>query len=385
MMRSKDAPSSRQFSTADLPKSHSQAHILGSIEKDSTTKKPPSPLTLYDYGCLSVKPRSLIAQHRQRHGDAMRPKHRQTSCGFYFPGAQFKHGPYGFSMIDPCLMPPRNWAQSPEVPARWNDESGHARPLDAQALGLKRNRSAGPTISPSVRTTAAHEQRALRAFQVMDKHREEAVLEHARFENAVYEGKWQDPLLETKGELPETLPPAQYDWLALPAEEQTTAEQMAARIIFGLCNLQQSFRGGIMALLAAENRGGPGVLEAAEFRRGLLRLGIVTEVELSLERLVTVIGLIDQTADGRVRLPAVARAAAVARNLRKQQRAATEQLQQQREVFLSTKYSSSLPVDVVKLDKDSKSLYNFERSLEKFRSQQRELLVQHNEHDAEPQ
>lgn len=212
-------------------------------------------------------------------------------------------------------------------------------------------------------------------------------MEHARFENAVYDGKWRDPLLDSRGELPETVLPFQYDWLGLPEADQTAAQQLAARITFGLYDLQQSSRGGVAALLAAENRGGPGLLVPAEFRRGLLRLGVASEDELPLERLVACVGLIDQTGDGLVRLPAVARAVAVARNLRKQQKAATEELQQQREVFLNTKYSSSLPVDVVKLDKNSKSLYTFERSFEKFRSQQRALLVQHNEHDvaAEPQ
>merc|ERR1712050_693239 len=106
--------------------------------------------------------------HRQRLGESTRPKHRQTSCGFYFPGAHFKHGPYGFSMVDPCLMPPRSWASSPRVPTRWSDDLGNARPLDAHTLGLKRNRSEGAVISPQVRTTAAHTRRAERAFHVLD-------------------------------------------------------------------------------------------------------------------------------------------------------------------------------------------------------------------------
>mmetsp|Transcript_4042 Transcript_4042/g.12047 ORF Transcript_4042/g.12047 Transcript_4042/m.12047 type:complete len:458 (+) Transcript_4042:254-1627(+) len=390
MMRSRavareDAFVHRTFSTADVPRAQSQPQLHPGFERDPTMKKPPSPLTFHDYGCVSIKPRSTFAQHRRRLGEPTRPKHRQSSCGFYFPGTELKQGPYGFSMVDPCLMPPRSWADCGAVPTRWSDERSDARPLESQALGLKRNRSAGPTTSPTVRTTAAHSQRAQRAFQVMDKHREEAVLEHARFENGVFEGRWRDPLLETKGQLPEPAPLECHDWLSMPEGELSDRQRLASRIVFGLFDAMRSFRGSLTALFAAESRGGPGVLEPAEFLHGLVRLGVLKQREVTLDRLVQAIPVIDQSSDGRVRLPAAARAVAVARAVRKKQQHATEQLHQQRQVFLSTKYSESLPVDVVKLDKEPKSLYNFERSMEKFRSQQRALLVQHNEHDAEPE
>jgi len=389
MMRSKEAaePASdpaKPASAFEMTRSQSQPQIpasLGGVEKDPASKRPPSPLAFYDYGSLSMKPRSLFAQHKQRTGEPTRPKHRQTSCGFYFPGTQYKHGPYGFSMVDPCLLPPRSWAASPQVPTRWCDKLSDARPLDTQALGLKRNRSAGPVISPCVKTTQTHTQRAKRTFQVLDKRREEAVLEHARFENGVYEGKWRDPLLETKGQLPEVCPPERHDWLGLPAEEMTPEQELAVRIVYGLFDVQTRFRGGLLALFAPENRGGPGVLEPEEFSRALVRLGVLTVGECSVERLVQAISLIDHSSDGRVNLPALARAIGVARCLRKEQQQATQMRQQQRQVFLNTKYSDSVPVDIVKLDKNSKSLFNFERSLERFRSQQRELLVQHNEVD----
>lgn len=384
MMRSKDASdlAHKQSSTFDMSRSHSQPHLHNrEIEKDPSTKRPPSPLTYYDYGSLSMRPRSLFAQHKQRLGESVRPKHRQTSCGFYFPGTQFKHGPYGFSMMDPCLLPPRTWAASPPVPTRWCDDLSNARPLDTQALGLKRNRSAGPVISSTVRTTQAHTQRAKRTFMVLDKQREEAVLEHARFENGVYEGKWRDPMLETKGQLPEACPPERHDWLGLFDDDMSPAQQLAQRIVFGIYDVQTRFRGGLLALFAPENRGGPGVLEPTDFLHALVRLGVMVEGECTIERLVQAISVIDQSSDGRVSLPALARAIGVARGLRKQQRQATERQHQQRQVFLNTKYSDSVPVDIVKLDKNSKSLYNFERSLEKFRSQQRELLIQHNEVD----
>merc|ERR1711870_38973 len=99
------------------------------------------------------------------------------------------------------------------------------------ALGLKRNRSAGAVISPSVRTTTAHTRRAERAFHVLDHGREEGVLEHARFENGMYEGRWRDPLLDTKGQIPEASVPAQYDWLERNIEELDSHQQMASRIL----------------------------------------------------------------------------------------------------------------------------------------------------------
>jgi len=280
-------------------------------------------------------------------------------------------------------MPPRSWASSPRVPTRQDDHLGDVRPLDAHALGLKRNRSAGDVLSPTVRSTKAHTIRAQRAFHVMDKHREEGLLEHARFENAVYEGKWRDPLLDNKGRVPEHAIHEKHEWLGANIEELDPLQQLASRILFGVHDAATRSKGGVKALFAAENKGGPGVLEPQDFLAGLVRLGVLIGGDVGLDDIIKVIAVIDPSSDGRMRLPALDRAVGVARRLHKQQQEAWEKSNKDRQVFLSTNYGDSLPVSVIKIDKQPKSIHTFERSLEKFRSQQRELLVHHNEYEAE--
>jgi len=192
-------------------------------------------------------------------------------------------------------------------------------------------------------------------------------------------------LLDARGEVPPVAAPEEHEWLDLPNDSMTPAQQTASKILFGLCDVLKRFKGGLLSLFAAENMGGPGVLEPASFLRGLERLGVLCEHEVSMGALLQAIATIHQSSDGRVRLLALGRAVSVARGVRQRQRQATEQLKQERQVFLSTKYSATLPVDVVKLDRESKSLYEFERSLQKFRTQQKELLVLHNEQNAEPE
>jgi len=369
---------------ADETKPPSQPQLQG-LERNPSVQRPPSALAVYDYGNLSLRPKSLAAQQRQQLGQPKRLKHRQTSCGFYFPGSQYTQGSYGFSMIEPYLLPQSRAKTNASAPTSWVDAANKARPMDAQELASRRSRSLGSISSTSQlpRSTSAQTLRARRAAQVLDNRWEEAKLEQARFENGVCDGCWRDPLLDTRGEVPTVAAPEEYDWLDLPNDSRTPAQQTASKILFGLCTALQKFRGGLLSLFAAENMGGPGVLEPASFLCGLERLGVLGKDEVSMGELLQAISTIHQSSDGRVRLLALGRAVSVARRVRQRQQQATEQLKQERQVFLSTKYSATLPVDVVKLDKESKSLYDFERSLEKFRTQQKELLVLHNEQNAE--
>merc|ERR1712217_121309 len=132
-----------------------------------------------------------------------------------------------------------------------------------------------------------------------------------------------------------------------------------------------------------ENKGGPGVLEPDDFLKGLVRLGVIAVGEFTTDDIVKVISVIDPGADGRMKIPALDRAVSVARGLHKQKQQAWEKSHQDRQVFLNTKYIDSLPVDVIKIDKQPKSIHSFERSMDKFRNQQRELLVHHNEYEAD--
>jgi len=372
--------SETEMEERSFQRTQSDPQIRGALEADPCTKRPPSPLAFYHYGSISPKPKSVFAQHRHRLGETTRPQHRKaTSCGFYFPGAQFKKGPYGFSMQDPCLMSPKAGAAG-DVPVRWAGDAGDARPLTTEVIGHKRNRQADPVISDGVRSTKAHSLRALRALQHVDQRRGEAVLEQARFENSVYEGRWRDPLLDTGGHLPEEAPAERHGWLGLAEEDKDPAQSAASRVLFGLEDCLSTCRSRLTELFNSEQKGlRLKVLEPEQFLRGLVRLGVVREGELSMGDVVTVASIIDPSFDGRINLPVLSRAIAAARSVKVQRAQASRMLRQQHQEKLSTSYSESLPVEVVKVDRECRSLFNFERSFEKFRSQQRALLAHHKE------
>lgn len=373
------------FRKTDLERSQSEPQVrqTGPIDSDPCMMRPPSPLSYYNYGSLSVKPRSTFGQHKQRAGESTRAKFRQTSPGFYFPGPQFKQGPYGFSMLDPCLIAPRPWASTTgQLPHRQENDAGDVRPLSSEQLGHRRNFVDAPKISDSVRTTKAHSERALIAFRNVDKNREEKLIEQVRFEKGMYDGRWRDPMLEAGrvGQLPEENPEEKHDWLGADHEEMHSQQQLGSRILFGLQSCLRTCRGKVTSLFAAESRSGPaGVLEPQEFLVGLVRLGIVEDGELSVHDVVQAMTTIDPNFDGRVSLPVLNRAVNAAHKVQGERTQAAQQVERQFQAKLSTSYSESLPVEVVKVDRESRSLFNFERSFEKFRSQQRILLAHHNE------
>mmetsp|Transcript_17959 Transcript_17959/g.38296 ORF Transcript_17959/g.38296 Transcript_17959/m.38296 type:complete len:494 (-) Transcript_17959:131-1612(-) len=346
--------------------------------------RPPSPLGLYDYGCISSSPRSVFAQSRQRAGESARTKNRQTSTGFYFPGTQFKKGPYGFSLLDPCLLPPKAWASDRKPPFRAQN-TGDMRPLSTEGFGLRNRLLGRPHVSDCVRSTEAHARRAQLHNASLDKGREEAFLEHARFENGMFEGKWHDPTHTTRGEVLEVQPPEEHSWLQMPMEDMHPIRARAAAMLFGLDRALRKFRGGLHALFAAENlgcrqeyRGGAaGVLEPSEFMRGLVRVGVVAEGELSNEEVTQIMGVIDSGFDGRVRLPVVARAVTAARNVRTSRERDMEEVQQAQAHRVESTYHAKLPFQAVKVDKQPSSMLNFNRSFETFRKQQQGLLQFH--------
>lgn len=358
--------------------SDSQVRNLGPLDNDPCMKRPPSPCQMYDYGAISTKPRSIYAQHRQKLGEPTRPKYRHSSAGFYFPGPQFKQGPYGMSMLDPCLMAPRSWTTSKPPPVRWDNDAGDVRPLTMEDIGHRRNRAAGQVISDCVRTTNFHNRRAKLVHQIFDRNREDRFLEQVRFENGAYEGRWRDPLLDRQGQLPEEHPHEDHDWVSRDKQDMNPAQQLASDILFGLQSHLRTSRQRISQLFDAESTGPRGVLEPKEFLRGLQRLGIISE-GITVDDIVDAMSIIDPGYDGRVNLPTVSRAVAAAQKFQTQRTQASQRLEQQHQAKIQTSYSESLPVEVVKVDRESRSLFNFERSFEKFRSQQRELLAQHNE------
>jgi hypothetical protein len=319
----------------------------------------------------------MFGQHRQQNGESVRPKHRHTSCGFYSPGPQFKQGPYGFSVVDPCLMPPTVWQGSKSPSHRTAGDAGDMRPLVSEEFGHKRSRKQDPVTSDIVRATGGHTRRAQRLFHCLDNKREEAVLEQARFEQGVFEGKWRNPLLDTPHI--DEHPPEQHDWIELSLEEMTPSQQTAAYLLFRIERVSYKTRGRLAQLFVDKNGGHPGVLEPEEFISGLIKLRVCQTGELKTPQVISIMSTIDPGFNGRVNLPTLSRAVNTARGIRMQREQANDALLKQRQVKLSTSYSESIPVDVIKVDRYESSLLNFNRSFQKFLTQQRGLLEHHNE------
>jgi hypothetical protein len=277
-------------------------------------------------------------------------------------------------------MAPKSWHAPKPPPVRWENDAADVRPLSTEHLGHKRNRVAAPVISDIVRTTKAHSRRAQLSNQTQDKHREEKLLEQVRFECGMFEGNWRDPTWDQKGQMPEEAPEERHsEWLGLHKGDMNSTQQLGAYILNGLQNYLRVGRAKITSLFWAENKGHPGVLEPDEFLAGLVRLGVVEEDQVSVSDVVEAMAIIDPNFDGRVNLPIIARAIAADRKVQGDRAQAVQQAERQHQAKIQTSYSESLPVEVVKVDRESRSLFNFERSFEKFRHQQRILLAHHNE------
>eukprot|EP00403_Amphidinium_massartii_P031250 CAMPEP_0178389586 /NCGR_PEP_ID=MMETSP0689_2-20121128/10199_1 /TAXON_ID=160604 /ORGANISM="Amphidinium massartii, Strain CS-259" /LENGTH=455 /DNA_ID=CAMNT_0020010053 /DNA_START=67 /DNA_END=1434 /DNA_ORIENTATION=- len=355
-------------------------------ERDPCARRPPSPLGLYDYGAISSKPRSLFAQQRVARDKALRPKHRETSCGFYFPGPQLRQGPYGFSMLDPIHMAPTSWQVPHAPPDRWGDDAVDVRPATLDQIGKKRITQDMSVIPDAVRCNGAHERRAVAVFKCLDRHRDDMILERRRFENGVFEGRWRlpgrDPTLDrTAGVVvePDEEQGIDTEWVGLPDDELSEPRRLASCILFGLDTALTKNRAKLSHLFKGVEKSAPGTLEPSEFLKGLIRLGIVQSDEVGPGAIIEAMSEVDSNFNGRVEFPTLERAIQAARLVRRRQAEAEHLHRKQQHKIIAQSYSESLPVEVIKVDRDSRSLVIFQRSFEKFRKQQRDLLVQHNE------
>lgn len=373
---------------ATPPERSQSTKALASRRDDPLVMKPPSPLKFYDYGCVSMKPRSMHAQHLRQLDKGARPEHRRTAQGFLFPGGHFERGTYGFSIVDPILLPSRPWVGAATVSDRWRGDAADLRPLAADGLSTSRNRKEGAVVSPSVRATAGHAARAAAAFQHMDKCREEAVIEQARFENGVFEGRWRDPMLDLPpGVVPEASPAVDHRWLSLPMPQMNSDQVMALRLLYNINSAMRQIQGRFRDLFAKENQCARGVLELDEFSRGLLRLGVYREGEVSVDRLRHVVSIIDPGFDGRVNLPAIQRAIVEVRSLKEDpppvgaSLADMKRWGQRRGAPVIAKlgdYGDVAPINAVKLNQDH-GIFEWQGNMQKFRTQQRDLLTHHGE------
>jgi len=88
---------------------------------------------------------------------------------------------------------------------------------------------------------------------------------------------------------------------------------------------------------------------------------------------------IDPNFNGRVSLHLLSRAVCSAQGVQRDRAKESAERKQQHQTKISTTYSESLPVDVVKVDWQARSLCDFERAVANFRKQQRDLLASHHE------
>lgn len=361
----------------------------GSLEEKEAlhAQRPPSPVHFYDYGGITLRPRSRLSQRRNKSGGPSRPKYRQGICGFYFPGPDCRQGPYGFSLLDPIHMPPRNWEEGRVPPERWDWDPSAWRPFTAE--GHDRPRSsvtflAQPELAkkPDVRPNRAIQTMSRAVGDTLCKRREEYFLEQVRHEQGVFEARWRDPMLDRVALTPQeddSLEQRRTSMLVTARGTSQSVEDIATRIILGLEAALRENRGKLPHLFRAVNQGVIGVLEPSEFLEGLCRLKILERGELREDDIVEVMIAVDADFDGRINFSFLDRAIANAKQMRKQHSQGLEtRLDETRPQTVPT-YGKAAPVPIVKVDRIPKSLCNFEMSFDKFRKQQRELLLVHNE------
>mmetsp|Transcript_25984 Transcript_25984/g.86539 ORF Transcript_25984/g.86539 Transcript_25984/m.86539 type:complete len:436 (-) Transcript_25984:259-1566(-) len=240
---------------------HRSASASAGLDIDHRyTMRPPSPLSMYDYGAISTRPRSLLAQRSKAPGEAMRPSSRQAGGpGFYFPGPEFRQGSYGFSMMEPIHMPPRVWTETKQPPHRWPRDPSDVRPATTECNEHRhrRSRTAGPFISDIVRSNTTHDLRAAHAFRSLDKKTEEIQLEEVRFQQGMFDGRFRDPMLDAGVSGPALVASsaAHCHFLAEDHSDAPEAQQVASRLLFGIEEALTQSKGHLKSLFKSVNRG----------------------------------------------------------------------------------------------------------------------------------
>merc|ERR1740130_1444718 len=159
------------------------------------------------------------------------------------------------------------------------------------------------------------------------------------------------------------------------------SKRLAAEVAFGLEVTLQANLTKLKQLFAAETHGhsshphtAVGVLEPDAFLHGMIRVGVLAPGDASHQDIVQAMFHLDSSFDGRVNLGAIGRAVAAAQACRLRRATETRDAEQQYQQKINLRYHDTLPVDIVKVDRNPRSLFDFERSFKKFESQQKELL-----------
>lgn len=275
--------------------------------------RPSSPLSRYDYGSISVRPNSLLAQRinslgEQAPGSQSRPS---SSPGFYSGGPAVKAG-YGFSMLEPILMPKEMGFKAP--PLRCNNASDYRPPSSVTKV------SAQDVIIPKgVRMTVGHARRCMRHHAQLKHQVENEKFEEIQFQNGVFNGRWRDPTID--GPLDDDPPPDKLEWLADAPENQSLIRRKATRILFGLDHLVAKSRVRVTDLFRGFDNDGSGTLEPHEFHNGLMKLGVVAHDEITEGEILQILKVIDGNFDGHVSLPELTKVLDTVKNVKQIQAA----------------------------------------------------------------
>ncbi|CAL1139586.1 unnamed protein product [Cladocopium goreaui] len=360
--------------------------------------RPPSPLHLYDYGGITVRPRS---QQQQLRGATGRPAYRREFLGVYFPDPEFKQGPYGSSLQDPILMPPMHWVKSQQYsspPERYNGDASDLRPRTAEGHNRPMRESVAKTVltqhedtksKTPVRGNRAHAIILKTRKNAMRKRDQEAFIEQARFEQGQFEGRFANPLQKNSGWPNEEMINELRD-IGADAEKAPVRSAwegtfpgltaLAKHIFLSLHSVMRKRRANLKHLFKYVNHGIPGILEPHEFLEGLQRLGIVERGQCSAQEMADLMNDLDPNFDGRVALSEVNRCvqatrAVCGRKVFKDHISPPEVTKKE----IKEVYTGSLPVEKVTVERQPKSLWDFECSFEELRAQQHALLVLHKE------
>eukprot|EP00931_Biecheleriopsis_adriatica_P108258 TRINITY_DN82588_c0_g1_i1.p1 TRINITY_DN82588_c0_g1~~TRINITY_DN82588_c0_g1_i1.p1 ORF type:complete len:429 (-),score=72.18 TRINITY_DN82588_c0_g1_i1:103-1206(-) len=302
-------------------------------------------------------------------------------------GTHFKHGVYGDKLQDPCLLSPKR-SQEPIVRG---PDSGDMRPLAAQELQVGRHKPRNDIAAPStVRANTAFEQRARLHHNTLHKRREEAVIEHARFESGVFDGCWRDPLLDSKGALPEPGPAEDHEWMGTAALDYMVGREdelclsegrhAALRLVVGLDMALRQAKSRLSDIFNAENSGPKCQFEPTEFLQGLVRLKVLSTAGFDEETLCQAMSVIDPSFDGHISLPVLSRALKAVRACISPSRRVSSKMSfttcsgekdHGEEICPTTK------VPKIRVEWQEDSISSFQKSFTKFKSQQKQLLDQH--------
>lgn len=278
--------------------------------------RPSSPLGRYDYGNISLRPNSLLAQRINSLGEAAAGgKSRPSSSpagsrksSFYNGGPAVKDG-YGFSMLDPILMPKETTHVVQAPPIRFSGA------CDIRPPSAPTKVSSQQVIIPKgVRMTFGHAQRCKRSHATLKQQVANEQVEEIRFQNGMFAGCWRDPTLD--GFLPEDPATDALEWLNDPPQTLSLIRKKAARILFGLDRLITENRVRVADLFACFDQDSSGFLEPDEFFRGLLKLNVVAHDEITEGEILQVLKVIDANFDGYVSLPELVKVLDTVKNLK---------------------------------------------------------------------